>query len=65
MDEEDLIAWQDVLDEVAAGRPANLACPFCGHRPLDVEQPDAARGVHGTKIACSRCGKFIQGSFGT
>ena len=38
MDEEALIAWQDVLDMVAAGRPGDLACPFCSHRPLTIEE---------------------------
>ncbi len=58
MDEEALIAWQDVLDTVAAGRPSEAACPFCHHRPLAIEEVDNA-----TRISCSKCGKFIQGRF--
>ncbi|MCA9673940.1 MAG: hypothetical protein H6709_20860 [Kofleriaceae bacterium] len=58
MDEEELIAWQDVLDQIAAGRPADLACPFCRHRPLAIEETEGT-----TKISCVKCGKFIQGRF--
>ena len=58
MDEEDLIAWQDVLDSVVAGRPGDLSCPFCRHRPLTVEEID-----NSTRILCSKCKKFIQGRF--
>ncbi|HVK73651.1 MAG TPA: hypothetical protein VM734_10030 [Kofleriaceae bacterium] len=58
MDEEALIAWQDVLDQVMAGRPGDLACPYCKHRPLTVEEVEWS-----TRISCSKCGKFIQGRF--
>ena len=64
LDEEALIAWQDVLDLVAAGRPGEAACPFCNHRPLTVEDVDhTARGGSGTRILCGNCKKFIQGRF--
>jgi hypothetical protein len=59
LDEEELIAWQDVLDSIAAGRPGDLACPFCGHRPLLVEEVEFS-----TRISCSKCRKFIQGKLG-
>lgn len=58
MDEEEAIAWQDVLDEIAAGRGGNLSCPFCGQTPLAVTE----RG-NITRIACSGCGKYIEGAF--
>ena len=58
MDEEALIAWQDVLDMVVAGRPSAVGCPFCNHRPLTIE--DVERGK---RISCSKCGKFIEGRF--
>jgi len=58
VDEEALIAWQDVLDMVLAGRPNDLSCPYCSHRPLKVEEVEFS-----TKISCSKCGKFIQGRF--
>ena len=57
-DEEALILWQDVLDSVVNGRAQDLVCPYCQHRPLTVEEID-----HTTRIACSACGKFIQGKF--
>jgi hypothetical protein len=58
VDEEELIAWQDVLDQVAAGRPGDASCPFCKHRPLTIEEVDFT-----TRISCGRCNKFIQGKF--
>jgi len=58
VDEEELIVWQDVLDQIMAGRPNDLACPYCRHRPMVVEEQEWS-----TKISCSKCGKFIQGRF--
>jgi hypothetical protein len=58
VDEEALIAWQDVLDMVAAGRPSEVGCPFCNHRPLTIEEVEQS-----TRISCSKCKKFIQGRF--
>jgi hypothetical protein len=59
VDEEELIIWQDVLDQVAARRAEPLACPHCHARPLAVdERPD---GV--TRITCPSCRKFIEGRF--
>lgn len=58
MDEEALIAWQDVLDMVVNGRPNEVGCPYCNHRPLTIEDID-----HTTRISCSKCKKFIQGRF--
>ena len=59
VDEEAFIAWQDVLDAVAAGRPTiGLGCPFCQHRPLTIEEIDFS-----TRISCGKCKKFIQGRF--
>ena len=57
-DEEALIAWQDVLDMVLAGRPSDLGCPFCNHRPLTIEDIEQSK-----RISCSKCGKFIRGRF--
>ena len=53
-----MIAWQDVLDQLMAGRPDDLVCPYCKARPLKVEEIEYA-----TRISCGRCGKFIQGKF--
>lgn len=62
MDEEALIAWQDVLDMIVAGRPENLSCPYCHHRPLTVEKMDQEFS-NSTRISCGKCKKFIQGRF--
>jgi hypothetical protein len=58
VDEDEIIAWQDVLDTIAAGRPSDAVCPFCKHRPMTIEEVDFQ-----TRISCSKCGKFIQGRF--
>lgn len=58
VDEEALVAWQDVLDMVVNGRPNEVACPYCNHRPLTIEEIE-----NSTRISCSKCGKFIQGRF--
>jgi hypothetical protein len=58
VDEEALMAWQDVLDAVAAGRPSEAGCPYCNHRPLTIEEVEFS-----TRISCSKCKKFIQGRF--
>lgn len=54
-----MIAWQDVFDMIAAGRPGDAACPTCKHRPLTVETVDFR-----TRISCGKCGAFVQGAFG-
>jgi endogenous inhibitor of DNA gyrase (YacG/DUF329 family) len=58
LNEEELIAWQDVLDEIAAGRSDNLACPYCSARPLQIEREDQR-----TRVSCPQCKKFIEGAF--
>lgn len=60
LEEDDLSAWQDVLDRVVAGRPDDLACPFCRHRPLAVQELNDSQA---TRVSCSQCGKFIEGRF--
>jgi transcription elongation factor Elf1 len=58
LDDEDSILWQDVLDEVAAGRTQNLVCPFCqkGALVVTVEQTDQR-----TRLECRSCRRFIEG----
>ena len=58
VDEEALMPWMDVLDMVNAGRPSEVGCPFCSHRPLTIEEVE-----HSTRISCPKCKKFIQGRF--
>ncbi len=55
-DEDDLMVWQDVLDEVAAGRTGNLRCPICqkGEVVLD-------RDERRTRLECRACHRFIEG----
>jgi hypothetical protein len=59
LDDEALILWQDVLDEIFAGREADLACPMCRARPLRVEREGGL-----TRIACPACKQFLEGRFG-
>ncbi len=59
MDDEALILWQETLDEIVAGREADLECPHCRKRPLVVEH---AGGL--TKVSCRACGQFLEGRFG-
>ena len=54
-----MIVWQDVLDEIAAGRPNDIECPFCGTRPLTVTESGSR-----TRVVCNHCGKYIEGTFG-
>ena len=61
-EEEDLIIWQDLLDEVAAGRTSGLVCPFCRwRRGPEIEQGERGR----VAITCPKCKKFIEGSIGS
>jgi hypothetical protein len=59
MEDEAMILWQDVLDEIMAGRTSNLRCPFCREGALSL-----TRGPRNTKIECPRCHKYIEGRFG-
>ncbi len=60
-DEEDetMIVWQDVLDEIVAGRRTGLVCPSCKNGQLEIE--DRPRGI---RITCPACKKFIEGAMG-
>ena len=60
-DEEDLIIWQDLLDEVAAGRTSGLVCPFCRGGAVQIEQGERGR----VAITCPKCKKYIEGSLGS
>jgi hypothetical protein len=59
LDEEEAIAWQDVLDEIFAGRATTLSCPFCHHTPLKVEETPTMS----TRVSCDKCRKYIEGKF--
>jgi hypothetical protein len=60
-DEEDFILWQDVLDNIAAGRPGGQVCPFCRTGKLDVVTGERGR----VSVSCPNCKKFIEGSIGS
>lgn len=60
MGEDDFIYWQDVLDEIAAGRRAQLRCPFCQTGGLRVSEAGAT-----LRIECGSCRHFIEGRFPT
>ena len=59
MSEDDFIYWQDVLDDVAAGKTAQLRCPFCQAEALKLESKPG--GV--TRIECGKCRHYIEGRF--
>jgi transcription elongation factor Elf1 len=59
LDEEAIVAWQDVLDEIAAGRSRDLACPHCGARPLSVHEESGL-----TRISCPACQRYVEGRLG-
>ena len=56
MDEEAAMAWQDVLDEVAAGRERDLRCPFCSKSEVVVD-----RNEQRLRLECRACRRFIEG----
>ncbi len=58
MSEDDFIYWQDVLDDIAAGRKTPLRCPFCQTDGLQVTRKGLA-----TRIECPACRHFIEGKF--
>lgn len=60
MDEEAAMIWQDVLDEVAAGRDRNLRCPFCSKGEVAVDRSSNER----LRLECRACKRFIEGRMG-
>jgi hypothetical protein len=58
MGEDDFIYWQDVLEDIAAGKLSALRCPFCQQGGLKVEQ----KGMM-TRVECTACRHFIEGRF--
>ncbi len=55
-DEEELAVWQDVLDQVMAGRTKGHLCPHCGKGEVAAEIDE-----YYLKVSCSKCGKWIEG----
>jgi hypothetical protein len=56
-DEETAMMWQDALDEVAAGRPRDLHCPFCIQGEVAVTTDDQTKR---TRLTCRACKRFIE-----
>ncbi len=57
IDDEAAMMWQDVLDEVAAGRPRNLHCPYCQKGEISVTRDEQTKR---TKVECRGCKRFIE-----
>ena len=55
-DYDELVDWQDILDEIMAGRTKGHRCPSCKTQGLEVEKTPAR--VH---IKCNHCGKTFTG----
>lgn len=55
-DYDELVVWQDVLDEILAGRSKGLRCPYCDAQALTVEKTPAT-----LSIKCAECGKSFFG----
>jgi hypothetical protein len=58
-DDEQMILWQDTLDEIMAGRRSGLLCPSCKKGTLQIEEQP-----RGLRITCPACKKFLEGSLG-
>ena len=55
-DYDELVLWQDVLDEIMAGRTKGHRCPKCSAQALNVEKSPAR-----LFIKCSECGVTFEG----
>jgi hypothetical protein len=58
-EDETMIVWQDVLDEIAAGRRTGLLCPSCKNGQLQIEAQGRVM-----RITCPSCKRFIEGAMG-
>jgi hypothetical protein len=58
MAEDDFIYWQDVLEDVQAGKTSALRCPFCQTAGLKIEEKQNL-----TRVECGSCHHFIEGRF--
>ncbi len=57
MDEEQLVDWYDVVQQVANGRTDGHTCPACGEGRLD-----ASFEVYRVTVRCPSCGQGFVGS---
>jgi hypothetical protein len=58
--EDDIIYWQDVLENVQAGRTAGLKCPFCYHGSIQVSKRERVTTVQCENASCRH---YIEGRF--
>jgi len=63
MDEDDIVLWQDLLDEVAAGRSKGLRCPFCPPTTKGSEVVVTKEGFK-TRVECQVCHRYLEGRMG-
>lgn len=55
-DYDQLVIWQDILDEIVAGRTTGHRCPACKAQGLQVERTPAI-----ITITCNECGINFRG----
>ena len=55
-DYDQLVIWQDILDEIMAGRTKGHLCPVCHAAGLDIEKTPAQ-----IFIKCNECGVTFKG----
>ena len=55
-DHVELSIWQDVLDQVMAGRTKGHICPHCGEGEVVAEIDEVFLSVR-----CEKCGKWLEG----
>jgi len=53
---EQLSVWQDILDEVMAGRVTGHRCPFCEDSTIVAEADE-----YTISVRCTSCGRWIEG----
>ncbi len=60
LDEEEVLIWQDVLDEVVAGRTRSLRCPLCPPNKSGEVQVSKDEVTRRTRLQCNVCRRFIE-----
>ena len=58
-DLDELSLWQDILDQLYAGRTTGHKCPYCKDGNLDCEADE----FH-IFAKCLSCGKYFEGRLG-
>lgn len=55
-EDERLSVWQEILDQVIAGRVSGHRCPFCGDSTVVAEADE-----YYLSVKCTACGQWIEG----